>query len=455
MANVFETRQKSFMGFPYEKSSQEREKYLINLRKFKRQDYQLNHRKIFGGTKSSEIDLIISKVLSKLQEELAKENSNPYQGVRVLDDQSNQISSILDCLSYSIINKELYLEPVLLEFFTKLSEKEEWCKLMVDKRILEILGDFIGFGKKDEEILKIVTEVCEKYPQAAEILVESGLFEQIEIVFEDDERLAEISSYALYKVLLFSCKNLPFATLSVAAGLCKRLLQYPKTKYWVYHCIYIISQIREGENLTTFIFQELLQDLKNKKKLRLLLRIVINLTTGSDDLIKELIRLDLLTILHNFLTTPECQIQKYVLQILANIAGSDTWIITSFICHNIFKKFIEFIDSFNYDLRLEASYILKNLGIQSSNIIFSCIAKKELFCAVSKVLGTNQEVDKNLLYFFNNLLCCDNYYPGIRDLFIESGCKGKIERICFKGGLIGIQAEAVLSNFDEYENVIL
>lgn len=455
MANVFETRAKSFMKLPCEQIYLEREKYIVSLRKCKRQELKLNHRKTYGGTKTIEISVIIGKVLSKLKEEAVIGNSNNQQGVRVLDDQSNLIPSILEFLSESVTNKELYLEPVFLEFFAKLSEKEEWCKLIVDKGILENLCDSIGFDKKDEEVLKIVTEVCEKCPQAAESLVEAGLFEQIEMVFEDDEELAEICSYALYRIILFSCKNLPDATLSVAARLCKRLLQYPRTKLWVYHCIYVISQKKDCENLTAFIFQDLLEDLKNKKKPALLLKIVINLTAGPDSILKELIKLDLLTILYNFLATPDFQIQKYILHILANLAGSDSWIVTCFICHNIFRKFIGFIDSFNYDLRLEASLILKNLGIQASNIIFSYICKKEIFCAIYKVLGNSIEIDKNLLFFFQNLFCCDNYYPGIRELAVESGCKDKIERICFKGGLIGLQAEGVLNNFDEYENMII
>ena len=445
------------MKNPCEQIYYERERFLVNLRKSKRQESNKNKRKLYGGKIKSdefEIKILIDRALFHLE---TAENLNQapsfWQSLRALNT-LDLIPNILDILTKSIQMKEKLLEPVYLELFAQLCEKKEWSKLMLDKRVLELLCDLIGFGSKDEEILKIIIEVCENCPQAAELLVELGIFELFELVVQDNKQLAELCAYFMYRIILHSSETLPDVTFYVAVGICEKFLGYRNTKIWIYHSVYFITQRKNCEELAQFLFDDLFQDLNNRKNPDLLIKIVINLTAGPDFLVKTLLKHQLLDILYIYLTVYEIPIQKDILIVLSNIAGGDTSSITSFICHKVYKKFIQFIDSPNYELRYESSIVLKCLAMQASHIHFTAIPNKELFCALSSAVGKDFEVDRNLLHFLQNLLDCDNYFPETREMFIESGCKDKVEKISFKRDVIGLSAEKVLKNFDEYENLI-
>lgn len=434
MNEIFEVRIQNFMRTSKEMLKSTRENYVVELRKNKRNSLYLEKRKIPGGNISEKYCVDEEALMANLADlhEWVQTNLSEIQRKGLKLSQGNRkdfrgnLELTLPCLLEFLDSEDRELISSCLSFFMMVSFTDEYMDLLVKFNLHGVLLNALDkcIDDYDPFILHVLINMSADDPCVSEKLIECGFLNQLYSIVRNNKSAFETASHALVNTFCF-IENHDKINLDLATKICKLVITNRST---LKNCLFaLIKLIKEANDHTTLIcfIPYIIDALKSQECLQIALVLIKQISSQDSILNQLLLKAE---ILNSFLEVLKSNPQEKadIFFILSNIIVGDALDISIFLSHEIKKIVHQGITDPNEKIRIECSYIYKNVLFQATALQKSCIFTKDFFLQLVHILGSHIITDNNYLECVISGLQTPEIHDKIYDLYQSSGVHEKL-----------------------------
>lgn len=338
------------------------------------------------------------------------------------------IISCLDKCDISLMN--------CLTFLTFTTHSSKYIDILYDfkvhKALLNTLDECINNAYS--HVLGILNNMCCDSSKVAEELIERGFLTQLSSIVYNDDTILEISATVLCNVY-YSCKDGSQFIKDLVCKICRKAIT---AKGVIEPCLWVIEglteEINNQDKYDDFI-PYILEALKNNNTLDISLKIVQNISSQQSSLSSSLLKAGLLDILMTIIERSALH-KTRILFILSNVVAGDKLDVSIFLCHRIKNEVVSSMSDEALKIKIECSFILRNLLFTASEIQKISVISSEIFKKIEHVLEIDIDIDKNYLEFILEAIKTQELHKEAIELCECTGCYDKIYHLSQSSSLI-------------------
>jgi len=458
-----EERQKSFMvSFDMENHQQKREKFLVQLRKSKRQEnYSVRRSRVQMLSFPSEI-----LFLNPHFEQLGVLEQLDYLGNLLLEGPPHLVLSALQALRsinnsmdlYSIrimLNKgiiNLILNYTDLRFSDQITSEALWIICNISA------GDDLSTCLANMGMLELcLNSISESRPLSSENAIWT-----LANLIADDESTREVAlrefklhdflvsflqkvkhTLPIVKVIAFALSNLSKGSYKLQYSVFesfmyafKQLLTYTDTQI-LYDSLTGISHLisEDHKRCQSLINYQLVPKMLGFTHPKLefpILKIMGHISSGEEKQTDYILHQGLLNYLLEKTQSKKSKVRRSAYWVLSNIAAGNFYQRIQFLEHSILDQAVQGLNDTSYSVRKEVSYVFSNLGFLCSQDEILKLCSSELFESIEKALhDLDPKLVLNILGFIKAVLdSCDlENTELITSLLAETECINSVESL--------------------------
>ena len=437
MIDIFQERRRQFMQIPKEILKYKRETFAVELRRSKRNILQYEKRKSFGGSNLEFNDSTLKKCINDIIQSLKENAPKSILNLQLLPEPSvlsfrEHLKELLPSLLNYLNSKNLWLIQNVLRFINYLSLSDKYtdifCSFRVHLELLEVL-DFHEDSLYGI-IIHILNNMIIDYPLIVDEIIDWGFLNQLHSIVINDKEVITICTHVLCGILNSKSEKINKFWKQKILKICKVCVV---NKESIQYCLRILNFLTCNQDVINEIqeFIPLLFDcLKDIQTVNSSLVILQNLTGELQSCQRLLIDEKIYDHLFDVLSTWKCYKPK-VFFIISNMFDEDTIEISHFLCHKIKDVVWNSIEDDILEVRIESSYVLRNIIYKATNVQKLYIITLELFRKIENLLNVNDVLDRNYLDFIIFALDLNIIEDNILKIYDESGIHEKVIKLAY------------------------